>query len=62
MKPIFTLTTILALGTNGLIGSTLENGSSLFATQSLDPSVYGVIGATFLGIMVLVRRRELRKS
>lgn len=61
MKTILTLTTILALGTHGLIGSTLENTGNLFATQSLAPSAYGVIGATLLGIMVLARRRELRK-
>ncbi|MDA0346118.1 MAG: hypothetical protein O3C20_01810 [Verrucomicrobia bacterium] len=30
-----------------------------FATHALESSTYGVIGATFLGIMVLVRRRDL---
>ena len=30
-----------------------------FATHALESSTYGVIGATFLGVMVLIRRRDL---
>jgi hypothetical protein len=62
MKTILALTTTFIISTSGLLGSTLDAGNQLFALQTFEPSTYGVIGATFLGIMVLVRRRELRKS